>query len=117
MMWRNFGNSTAPFSGGKSKKLPGPMDYWGIATVPIDEKGMPLRPGANGGMMKKEMPEQKPMNYISVESVDEYSKKTVQLGGQIIVPKTEIPGMGWFAIALDPEGNSIGLFEVLEQPQ
>jgi hypothetical protein len=75
---------------------------------------MPMRPGVNGGMMKKERPEQKPVNYISVESVDEYSKKVVQLGGQIVVPKMEIPGMGWWALASDPEGNQIGLFETLQ---
>ena len=97
--------------GWKIEKMPGGMDYWGILTVPVDEKGMPMHPGVNGGMMKRTRPEHKPVNYISVESVDEYSKKVVQLGGQIIVPKMEIPGMGWWALALDPDGNQIGLFE------
>ncbi len=100
--------------GWKIEKLPGDMEYWGILTVPVDDKGMPMRPGVNGGMMKKQMPEQKPVNYIAVESVDEYSKKVVALGGQIAVPKMEIPGMGWWAMALDPEGNQIGLFEVIQ---
>jgi predicted enzyme related to lactoylglutathione lyase len=27
------------------------------------------------------------------------------------MPKTEIPKMGWFAVALDPEGNGFGIFE------
>jgi predicted enzyme related to lactoylglutathione lyase len=100
--------------GWKIEKMPGPMEYWGIQTVPVDDKGMPTRPGVNGGMMKKQMPEQKPVNYISVESVDDYSKKVVQLGGKIAVPKTEIPGMGWWALALDPEGNEIGLFQTIQ---
>lgn len=65
--------------------------------------------------MKRQMPEQKPINYISVESVDEYSKKVVELGGQIVFPKMEISGIGWWALALDPEGNQIGLLEVLQQ--
>ena len=98
--------------GWKIEKFPGPTDYWSVLTVPVDEKGMAMRPGVNGGMMKRQMPEHKPVNYISVESVDEYSKKVVNLGGQIIVPKMEIPGMGWWALALDPEGNQIGLFEI-----
>jgi len=100
--------------GWKIEKMPGGMEYWGIQTVPVDDKGMAMRPGVNGGMMKRQMPEQKPVNYISVESVDEYSKKVVKLGGQIVVPKMEIPGMGWWALALDPEGNQIGLFEILQ---
>ena len=100
--------------GWKIEKMPGEMEYWGIETVPVDKKGMAMRPGVNGGMMKRQMPEQKPVNYISVESVDEYSKKVVKLGGQIVVPKMEVPGMGWWALALDPEGNQIGLFEVMQ---
>jgi predicted enzyme related to lactoylglutathione lyase len=100
--------------GWKIERFPGPTDYWSVQTVPVDEKGMVVRPGVNGGMMKKQMPEQKPVNYISVESVDEYSKKVISLGGQIIVPKMEIPGMDWWAMALDPEGNQIGLFEVMQ---
>ena len=100
--------------GWKIEKMPGGMEYWGIQTVPVDEKGMAVRPGVNGGMMKRQMPEQKPVNYISVESVDEYSKKVVKLGGQIVVQKMEIPGLGWWALALDPEGNQIGLFEVMQ---
>ena|SRR3990170_6481090 len=101
--------------GWKIEKMPGGMEYWSIQTVPVDEKGMPMRPGVNGGMMKSQMPEQKPVNYISIESVDEYSEKVKRLGGQIVVPKMEIPGMGWWALALDPEGNQIGLFETLPQ--
>jgi predicted enzyme related to lactoylglutathione lyase len=101
--------------GWKIEKMPGGMEYWGVETVPVDDKGMPMRPGVNGGMMKRERPEHKPVNYISVESVDEYSKKVVQLGGQIVVPKMEIPGMGWWALASDPDGNQIGLFETLQR--
>ena len=100
--------------GWKFEKFPGPIEYWNVQTVPVNEEGMPMRPGVNGGMMKKDRPEHKPVNYISVESVDEYSKKAVQLGGQIIVPKMEIPGMGWWALVLDPDGNQIGLFETIQ---
>jgi hypothetical protein len=67
--------------------------------------------GANGGMMKKMDANQRPVNYVLVESVDEFSKKIQDLGGKIIVPKTPIPNMGAFAIGLDPEGNQVGIFE------
>ena len=72
--------------------------------------------GINGGMMKKDMPDQKVLNYILVESVDEYSRKVKKLGGTIIVPKMEIPGIGWFTVALDPEGNQFGIFETIPMP-
>jgi len=97
--------------GWKIEKMPGPMEYWTIETVPVDDKGMPIRPGVNGGMMKRQHPEHKPVNYIAVESVDKYSKKIEELGGKIIVPKQEVPGIGWWAFALDPEGNSFAIFQ------
>ena len=100
--------------GWKFEKFGGPTDYWSVMTVPVNDKGMTIRPGVNGGMMKKQKPEHKPVNYISVESVEEYSKKVIELGGTIVSPKMEIPGMGWWALALDPEGNQIGLFEIMQ---
>jgi hypothetical protein len=97
--------------GWKIEKTPGPVDYWSIETVPVDKKGEPIRPGVNGGMMKKQNPQHKPFNYILVESVSEYSKKIEVLGGKVIVPKMEVPGVGWWALALDPEGNQFGILE------
>jgi predicted enzyme related to lactoylglutathione lyase len=97
--------------GWKIEKTPGPMEYFGIQTVPVNDKGMPVRPGVNGGMMKKQNPEHKPVNYVAVESVDEYVKKIEALGGRVIVPKMEVPGIGWWASALDPEGNQFAIMQ------
>jgi predicted enzyme related to lactoylglutathione lyase len=97
--------------GWKIERMPGPVEYWGIATVAVDEKGMPQRPGVNGGMMKRQNPEHKPVNYIAVESVDEYVKKSEALGGRVVVPKMEVPGIGWWALALDPEGNQFAIMQ------
>lgn len=97
--------------GWKIEKMQGPMEYWTIETVPVDDEGMLRRPGVNGGMMKRESPEHKPVNYIAVESVDLYSKKIEELGGKITAPKQEIPGIGWWAFALDLEGNLFGIFQ------
>lgn len=97
--------------GWKIQKSPMPMDYWIIQTVPMDEKGNPLRPGINGGLFKKENQTLKPVNYISVESIDQSIQKIKQSGGKIVQPKTTIDGVGSFAIALDPEGNEIGVLQ------
>ena len=97
--------------GWKIAKYPGPMEYWMLQTVPTDDKGMLLRPGVNGGMVKKERPEQKTVNYISVESIDESIKKVKHLGGKIISPKTEVLNVGWISVVLDPEGNQIALLQ------
>lgn len=101
----------ADLFGWKIEKTPGPMEYWVIETVPVDEKMMPIRPGVNGGMYKKDRPERKPVNYISVESIDENIKKTKVLGGTVISPKQEVPNVGWIAVALDPEGNQFAMLQ------
>ncbi|MFQ5871591.1 MAG: VOC family protein [Candidatus Geothermarchaeales archaeon] len=85
------------------KKAEGPMEYWLISTAPEGE-------GVGGGMFRKDSPDQKPLNYIGVESVDEYSKKIEGLGGNV-VNKGEVPGEGRFAVFLDPEGNAFALWE------
>jgi hypothetical protein len=72
---------------------------------------MLLRNGVNGGIMKRQNPEHKPVNYIAVESVDEYVKKIEQLGGRIVVPKMEVPNVGWWALALDPDGNQFAIMQ------
>ena len=97
--------------GWKIAKYPGPMEYWMIQTVPVDEKGMLLRSGVNGGMYKKQQAEQKPVNYISVDLIDESIEKVTKLGGKIISPKQEVPNVGWIATAVDPEGNQIALLQ------
>ena len=67
--------------------------------------------GIDGGIMKKQDAQQKPVNYVMVESVSQYSDKAKELGGTVVMAKTPIPKMGYFAVCLDPEGNPVGLFE------
>ena len=92
-------------------RAPGPIDYWMIETVPVDEQGMTVRPGVNGGMYQKDQPELKPVNYILVEDVDESIQKIKTYGGTITRQKQEVPGVGWIALAVDPEGNPLALLQ------
>jgi predicted enzyme related to lactoylglutathione lyase len=87
------------------------MDYWLIHTVPTDENGMTLAPGINGGMYKKENEMQKPTNWITVEDIDSYMNKVGSLGGTLIMEKMKIPGVGWTAMGLDPEGNQVAMLQ------
>ncbi len=83
---------------------PGFEDYWVIQT---GEEGKDLA----GGVMKRQAPGQGPINYVQVESVEEYAAKVEQLGGKVIMPKHPVSGMGWFAHCQDTEGNVFGLWE------
>jgi predicted enzyme related to lactoylglutathione lyase len=89
----------------------GGMEYWTINTVPSDQHGQLVRPGVNGGLMRRKHPQQPFATYISVESVSDYLDRAVELGGQIALPKMPVPGMGWFGYFKDPEGNIFGVWE------
>lgn len=79
------------------------MDYWLIETSGERPIG--------GGLMKRQNPQQPITNYMDVSSVEEYSKKVRSLGGKVLVGKTAVPSMGYFAVCLDPDGNTFGLWE------
>jgi predicted enzyme related to lactoylglutathione lyase len=61
--------------------------------------------------MARQAPGQGIVNYISVESVADYVAKAEKLGAKVLMPKSAVPGMGWFAQLLDPEGNCFALWE------
>ena len=93
----------------------GEAEYRMISTVPTDDKGQPVRPGVNGGLMRRQHPGHVPLNYVSVESVDESTRKARRLGAEELMPKTPVKGMGWFAWLKDTEGNVFGLWQTDEK--
>ena len=46
-------------------------------------------------------------------STEQLMAKVEELGGSVVVEKTEVPGMGWYAAVNDSEGSEIGLWESL----
>ena len=90
--------------GWKIEKWPGPMEYWMVKTG--DEK----EPGINGGMMKRGNVTTT-TNTLGVESVDASVATVTKAGGKLIMPKTPIPGVGYFAYCEDTEGNLFGLMQ------
>ena len=62
-------------------------------------------------MMKGDYTPSKPTNYYGVEDIDQSIDRAVALGGKIIVPKTPVPGKGYFAELCDVIGNNFGLWQ------
>ena len=88
------------------EKWDGPMEYW------IAKTGDEKQPGINGGLAKR-MPGQIGVtNTIDVDSVDEFAKKIQSKGGKVIMPKTAIPQVGYFAQCMDTEGNTFGIIQM-----
>ena len=86
------------------EKWPGPMEYWMVTT------GAEGTPGINGGLMRNTQVKTT-TNTIGVESVDKAIEATKSAGGQLVMPKTPIPGVGYFAYCLDTEGNLFGVMQ------
>jgi len=88
----------------------GGNDYWLIKTGPED------KPGINGGLIKRrgEIDGQAVLAFvctIAVVSVDDTAKLVVSSGGEIVVPKMPIPGVGWLIYCKDTEGNIFGIHQ------
>jgi predicted enzyme related to lactoylglutathione lyase len=47
---------------------------------------------------------------VETDDIDATLAKVEALGGKTIMPKSEIPNMGWYALFSDPTGNRIGLW-------
>jgi predicted enzyme related to lactoylglutathione lyase len=48
---------------------------------------------------------------LAVRDCNEVLDKVIQSGGKLILPRTEVPSVGIFAMFEDPAGNRIGLTE------
>jgi predicted enzyme related to lactoylglutathione lyase len=65
----------------------------------------------NGGLTKREYPGQPISIGIEVPSVDVCTNLVEKSGGRTLVAKVAIPGVAWFAVCQDSEGNSIPIFQ------
>jgi predicted enzyme related to lactoylglutathione lyase len=89
----------------KIEKWEGPMEYWMMYTGEEDEEGI------GGGLQKREEPGDQIFNYIKVSSVDEFAKKIEKSGGSLETPKITVPGIGYFYMFKDTEGNKLGIMQ------
>jgi predicted enzyme related to lactoylglutathione lyase len=90
----------------KIEPLPGPTDYYLIVTTDLNGEM-----GVEGGMAKRDKPEQGIVNFISVPSVNEYITKVEKFGGKTVEQRQAVPGWGYLAVCLDTENNPFGLWE------
>ena len=91
------------------------MEYWMAQTAKTDEKKMMvMEPGAiNGGIMKHDGPLKHHVITVAVKDIDEAARKIKEMGGKMVKDKAMVMNMGWTAYFEDPEGNVIGLWQVM----
>ncbi len=86
-----------------------PIEYYRIET-----------PSIYGGLLKRPAPLPPPQSgtnafvcSIQVENFDATEKLIISNGGQIAIPKFEIPGRCYQGYFVDLDGNTFGIFEVI----
>ncbi len=94
------------------------MDYRLVRSAETDERGMLKTPGAiNGGIARR--PDgytvNGAVNYTMVDSIEDAVARATSLGATLTKGKSPVPGMGWFAMFMDPEGNHFAVFEADDQ--
>jgi predicted enzyme related to lactoylglutathione lyase len=79
--------------------------YWHVITGDGDSGGI------NGGLTRREYSGQPISVGIEVPAVDVCTDLVERCGGKILVGKVGIPGVAWFAVCQDPEGNSFAILQ------
>jgi predicted enzyme related to lactoylglutathione lyase len=77
----------------------GEREVGGIMAVPPEVEGMPPAWGS----------------YVTVDDVDERVAAAERLGGKLVVPPRDIPGIGRFAVITDPQGAALALIAYTRQ--
>jgi hypothetical protein len=93
--------------------VPG-MDYRMIKTVETDAQGTPAHGGGiNGGILKRPAGYEGRawVNYVNVDSVEAAINRAQELGAKLMKGKSPVPGMGWFAMLTDPQGNPFAVWQ------
>lgn len=88
----------------------GEMEYWLISTGPEDV------PGIDGGFGGAANDMQSTVVTVEVEDLDEALKQVAANGGQVVMPKDEIPGVGWISYVREPGGTVLGMIQNLPHP-
>lgn len=105
----------------KAKAFYSKLFAWKLKDLPMPTPGgkytmIDVGDGTGGGMMKQMCPGAPSawMAYVLVTDIDKATKKAKKLGGTIMKDVTEVEGMGWLSIIVDPTGAVLGLWEPKE---
>jgi len=82
----------------------GAAEYWTIRTGSS-------QPGIDGGLLRRRDPAQPCVNTMDVENIDATAGVIESAGGQCVLPKMPIPGIGWLAYFKDLDGHIFGVMQ------
>jgi uncharacterized protein len=86
---------------------------WKTQAIPELDYAMFQAPGGPGGGFTRIGDQVAPgatLVYIQTHDIEASLAKIESLDGRLVQPKTQIPGVGWFALFRDPSENLVALF-------
>jgi uncharacterized protein len=86
-------------------------DWGGPFTYLLATTGAKTEVGIDGAIMDRTDNKQAVINTIGVDKWEAGAEAVKNAGGQVLQPKTPVPGQGYFAYCKDTEGNVFGIFE------
>lgn len=90
---------------------------WKLEDTPVeadfDYTIIKVGDGTGGGMMKQLIPGASSawLAYVLVDDISAATKKAQSLGAKVMKDVTEVKGMGWLSILVDPTGAMLGLWQ------
>ena len=99
-----------------AKAFYGKLFDWTLEDVPMGENAytmIKVGKGTGGGMMKQMIPGAGSawLAYVEVDDIEAATKKARGLGAKVMKDVTEVMGMGWLSIIVDPTGAMLGLWK------
>jgi predicted enzyme related to lactoylglutathione lyase len=98
----------------KAKAFYGKLFDWTLEDVPaMSYTVIKVGKGTGGGIMKQMIPGAPSswLAYVEVDDIAAATKKAKSLGGKVMKDVTEVMGMGWLSIIVDPTGAALGLWK------
>ena len=94
----------------------GKLFDWNFSTVPMpggEYTMVQVGTGTGGGIMKQPMPGAPSawLAYVEVADIAAATAKAKALGATVMKDVTEVMGMGWLSIIVDPTGAALGLWK------
>ena len=86
-------------------------DWGGSSGYRLVTTGPAGTPGINGAIAERQEHRQAVINSIDVADWESAARAVREAGGEVLMEKTAIPGVGYFAYCRDTERNVFGILE------
>lgn len=101
----------------RAKDFYGKLFDWKLEDIPgMDYTMVNVGEGTGGGMMKAPSPDILPqwLPYVQVKDAAKAIRRAEGLGATVMKETTEVPGMGWFGVLIDPTGAAFAVWQIRE---